>query len=235
MLHVLDRMYAGSDASGINRQVASIVECAGLCRKDGRTARTLAIPEVCVLKLASHIAGLSVEQSSRMAVDWDFVCGRPSWKETVAGILPSLRYIVERDNSIVAGMTVGEADTHASDLSMNPCGNEYFCMVCDQELSNTYFRCDGCANLLHRDFFICTQCYADCTQRRKESPSVLQDSDDNCRREALYQSVCLAGPCGECNKIGGNGKEQGGGRNPACTCHLNYSPRFRFFQPSVSH
>ena len=235
MLHLLDRMYIGSDASGINRQVSSILECAGLCRKEGRTARTLAIPEVCILKIASDIAGLSADQSSHMVADWDYVCGRPSWKETAAGILPSLRYIVERDTSVVARMTVGDPETHASDLAMDPCGNEYFCMICAQELSNTYFRCDGCANLLHRDFVICTHCYVDGTQRRKVNPSIMQHTDGKCRGGTLYKSVCLAGPCGECTKIGENCKGKGSRRNRACTCHLKYSPRFRFFKPSVRH
>jgi hypothetical protein len=235
MLHVLDRMFIGSDANGINRQVASIVECAGFCRIEGRTARTLAIPEVCILKIAAVVAGLSAEQSSRIVADWDDVCGRPSWKETAAGILPSLRYIVERDTSVVAGMTVGEPETHVSDWAMDPCGNEYFCMICDQELSNTFFRCDGCANLLYRDFLICTQCYADGTQRRKVSPSVLEHTDDRLRGGTLYKCVCRAGPCDECTRIGVKSKGKGSRRNRACTCHLEYSPRFRFFKPSVRH
>ena len=34
-------------------------------------------------------------------------------------------------------------------------------MICNQELSNSYFHCNGCEVVLNRDFNICSQCYSE--------------------------------------------------------------------------
>ena len=225
----------GSDAIGINRQVASIIECAGLCRKEGRKSRSLAIPEVCVLKLAAVIAGHRDDTSDCMVEDWNNFCVRPTLKEVAAGILPSLRYIVERDTSVVygTGMTAVEPDVENPKWSLEPYGNEYFCMVCDQELSNTYFHCDGCAKIRFKDFIICVQCYADGRYYRKETyddgPSDLVHAGGHHGNAAFDECDCNEGPCVRCFVVDDGGSEKGRCKGCSCTCHHKFTPRTRLF------
>merc|ERR1711862_31189 len=47
---------------------------------------------------------------------------------------------------------------------VDPYGNsDFMCKLCSQELSNIYFHCDGCEQLLSKDFNICIQCYSEKT------------------------------------------------------------------------
>lgn len=93
-----------------------------------------------------------------------------SWWEIIRGILPSVRYIINRDNferrsnSRSKKIMVSEVpDTHLSEAQsgIDPYGNDYFCNICSHELANTYFHCFGCESLLAKDFNICIGCYKD--------------------------------------------------------------------------
>lgn len=46
------------------------------------------------------------------------------------------------------------------EFNLDPYGNEgYNCKLCGMELSNIYFHCDGCEQLLSKDFNICASCH----------------------------------------------------------------------------
>ena len=45
-------------------------------------------------------------------------------------------------------------------MTVDPFGNDYFCMLCHRELGNVYLHCDGCEAILQKDFNICTSCHA---------------------------------------------------------------------------
>jgi predicted amidophosphoribosyltransferase len=40
----------------------------------------------------------------------------------------------------------------------------FFCILCQQELSNAYMHCIGCEELLDKEFNICITCYSDETK-----------------------------------------------------------------------
>ena len=44
-----------------------------------------------------------------------------------------------------------------SQAAIDPYGSDYFCKICNYELSNIYLHCDGCEMLLQKDFNICSR------------------------------------------------------------------------------
>ena len=45
-------------------------------------------------------------------------------------------------------------------VTVDPFGNDFFCMLCHQELGNAYIHCDGCEVILQKDFNICISCHS---------------------------------------------------------------------------
>jgi len=221
----------GSSARPINRQFSSIIECASLCRQNDRTAKTLAIPEACVLKLAAEISAISPDDPYDAFEENSSTCFRPSRREIAQGILPTLRYIVERETSAVASakQLVQRPDSHIALSNTNPYGNDYFCRICDQELSSTYFHCNGCEKLLHKDYDICTHCFEEGRFRRlhRMHPTVdLATSDlqhTGNLKERPGKCTCGVGACGNCS--GDRCKQC------SCICHQQFTPKCRFFLP----
>lgn len=97
------------------------------------------------------------------------------------GILPGLRCLVHEHLAAMAsaegakqaeknhykrGEKISISDRPNIDenpvtFSVDPYGNSgYTCKLCHKELSNIYFHCDGCEQLLDRDFNICSECHA---------------------------------------------------------------------------
>jgi predicted amidophosphoribosyltransferase len=44
---------------------------------------------------------------------------------------------------------------------VDPFGNDFFCVSCHQELGNAYMHCNGCEDLLQKDYNICITCHSD--------------------------------------------------------------------------
>jgi len=100
-----DWMYRGYDAEGINREIASTVECASLCRQHNR--QSLAIPETALLQMAKKLNPKLVEVGDLKLSSGNSILAFgnsskkssprfcPSDLEICRGILPSLTHIVE--------------------------------------------------------------------------------------------------------------------------------------------
>ena len=52
-------------------------------------------------------------------------------------------------------------------VTVDPFGNDFFCMLCHKELGNTYLHCEGCEKLLSKDFNICISCHNIKAQRHQ--------------------------------------------------------------------
>jgi hypothetical protein len=84
-----DWMFKGVTSEGINREVASILECARLNQK--HSVQSLAIPETALISLAKeHAVRLQIQNRGKAS---GFV---PDSKTILRGILPSLQFVVHR-------------------------------------------------------------------------------------------------------------------------------------------
>jgi hypothetical protein len=174
-----DWMNRGVTAGGISREVCTVLEGTILNKKN--LVRTLAIPELCLLQMATFVAGKSErvthEQSFPRRLHKENQKGRlykPSTATVCQGILPGLDFVVEKyelgrpfaNDSLAKGERLSVAkfpDTRENPDSSpyDPYGNSDFdCKICRMELSNAYYHCDGCEVLLKQDFNICQECYS---------------------------------------------------------------------------
>mmetsp|Transcript_2478 Transcript_2478/g.3628 ORF Transcript_2478/g.3628 Transcript_2478/m.3628 type:complete len:969 (-) Transcript_2478:1192-4098(-) len=126
--------------------------------------------------------------------------------------------IAERPN------THENPDTSAVD----PYGNDdFFCKICNKELSNVYFSCDGCEKLLAKDFNICKQCHAEknfmiSVQMHPLNPkrhgSLNHTGNFNYSR--TVKCPCKNGPvCRDCSFCLGC----------SCRCHTWFTLRYRLY------
>lgn len=246
----------GVTAEGINREVATILECASLCRPT--TCNPLAIPETALYNLASmipprHKALCSLPSANGLCT--------PSMKEMIKGALPSIRHLVHRDSKPDPNREGGEKkkgtkpkktpkkkgkaketevgailpDTFADPekRTIDPYGNDYYCTICNQELSNNYFHCKGCEQLLGKDFNVCDTCHE--TRAYLTNHEMLPNAND------ILASDChhYADPNNECNSKRTAGREQhhdyGNCRQCSkcmhctCKCHAVFERRYRFY------
>ena len=75
-------------------------------------------------------------------------------------------------------------NTHEDSMcfSVNPYGNsDFMCKLCAKDLSNLYYHCDGCEQLLSKDFNICQQCH---------SEKKFMDSTERGGMERILHSFC---------------------------------------------
>jgi hypothetical protein len=158
-----------------------------------------------------------------------------SWWEIVRGILPSLRYIIRRDNDFDTNRSnkirLSELpDTHLNETQngIDPYGNDYFCNICSHELSNTYFHCQGCESLLAKDFNICIGCYNDGSYAINVEMLKCGKKDMACHfhHVGMPKSQCsnpskhsINMKCTECNKC----------LLCHCICHTVFQKRRRFY------
>lgn len=234
----------GFSAEGINREVSSTLECASLCRKH-KTSKSLAIPETAIFKLASGIPSRKNQRCyqkplfSVPAAAYNEL--RPTWKDIARGILPSLRYVVKRDchkqwdgcestkhrrdqGVLLHVDKVPDSHCDAFEHPIDPFGNDYFCKLCDQELSNSYFHCNGCEKLLAKDFNICSQCFEEreFLQNINMSKVTTTAMASNFHHMGKNLGKCTCqrpGACLECQKC----------MICTCNCHKVFYKRFRFY------
>lgn len=178
-----DWTYRGFTSEAINRELSSMMECAALNRYHG--AQSLAIPETSVLFTAKTLLACAkaahktnnecmLLRNNRVNVSSleSSYNVYPNPMAILRGILPSLAHVVHRHQAAVDNAKKIVAEGTNSTLSLkpypdswencqlsaiDPYGNDYFCKLCQVELSNVYFHCNGCETLLFKDFNICTR------------------------------------------------------------------------------
>ena len=180
-----DWQYTGVNKQGINREVTSSLECQLLVDQKP-DLKCLAIPKACLLALGHHCRTIKAQKKHPMfSVSNSNGSEHKELKNKnpvlvdhlLQGITPSLIYILEQNISFIeaAERKVREKKTPMggylsiapfNDTSVNPLastvdpdGNDYFCKLCNKELENVYLHCDGCEELLQKDFNICMDCY----------------------------------------------------------------------------
>jgi hypothetical protein len=186
-----DWMNRGFTPEGISREVSTILEGTILNRKYG--VRSLAIPEMCLLQMARRIPAMlnsrTVEQSflSKLTTpQTKWKCRsivEPSKEDICEGILPSLHYVAGRHIDALQAepcqsnkrgerlKIAKKPDTQENpELSpLDPYGDsDYDCKICRTELSNVYYHCMGCEQLLSKDYNICAECHAQKKFMRKD-------------------------------------------------------------------
>lgn len=248
-------MFWGADKEGINREVAATVECAALCRD--YSCKSLAIPETVILCSAMLACGrhdARMEDTSMLSFEtskFEIPSCCPSESDLIAGILPSLRYIQKRDRSAAESANSENRDNLHKGVKLkkakkpdtfhdpavypvDPYGSDYFCMVCNQELSNSYFHCNGCEVLLNKDFNICSRCYSEekFLARIQVHPTSNKWYSDvnhigNTERTADSRGCpCHAGRCRAC--------PEAYCKCCSCQCHKVFTNQFRFIDQEAA-
>jgi hypothetical protein len=194
-----DWMNRGVTACGISREFCTVLE--GSIRNRKSLVISLAIPELCLLQMATFLPGDTIDTRD----DDSFLVApskkseksvlyKPSTQVVCQGILPGLQYLAnEHKNAFGDGpndslekgerlsiATFPDAQENPAVCPLDPYGNtDFHCKLCRRELSNVYFHCDGCEELLNKDFNICQDCY-----RQKEFMHNIQMHPSNPKRRA---------------------------------------------------
>ena len=83
-------------------------------------------------------------------------------EDNCKGHLPSLRHVVNQGSKIgCKEKCVPESQFNPLTRPIDPFGNDYTCMICDRELANNYFHCEGCKELLLKEYKICDKCFTE--------------------------------------------------------------------------
>ena len=119
--------------------------------------------------------------------------------------------------------------------TVDPFGNDFFCMLCNQELGNTYMHCDGCENLLQKDFNICINCHdvkdmrqADHQMNPTHSLSSALGRRCDINHIPLQKKTFSSRMCG-CNVGGSKCRKCNFMACCSCKCHQQYTLRNRFY------
>eukprot|EP00980_Cylindrotheca_fusiformis_P021651 scaffold8505_cov130-Cylindrotheca_fusiformis.AAC.17 len=247
-----DWMYRGKSAAGINREICTALEAATLNRKMRRLS--LGIPEFSLFQMARIFPPLQTSVSTEL--NKLIRCDRSAQQASTSadtsdaiivcqGILPSLRHVIENEaqafndaeekasNSRQRGerVTIAKRPNRHENTQffpMDPYSCDGFaCKLCSKELSNVYYHCDGCENLLSKDFNICQDCH-----KEKLFMRMLQMHPDNPKRHSTLNHTgnfhldrtsrcpCKNGPaCKFCHYCSGC----------SCRCHTWFTLHFRLF------
>lgn len=220
----------GFDRTSISEEISSALVCAELCRLYEK--KCLAIPEISILQIASHLVD-KVDESFKCFGSVEPTTERkgPSASEIAKGILPSLEKIV-RTTDMGDGVQP-LPDTHHDPLAyhIDPFGNDYFCKLCSKELSNVYYHCNGCEELLQRDFNICSHCFVG----EKYKANIKIHALDNRMASDIHHTgkfvnrrsstdCCHRGNCRVCVQRGDYFC-----KTCSCTCHLQFTRHMRLF------
>jgi hypothetical protein len=144
-------MFAGVTAEGINREVASMLEAALVCRR--HKVRALATIEFALWNLALQLKAMIEDEEASL----DELSEREG--NLCRGILPSLRYMVKREFGEPPQERITDQQRRMEqvpvDLKVGDDENskDYYCHLCRFELANMYHRCRGGINPL-----VCALC-----------------------------------------------------------------------------
>ncbi|GKY99406.1 hypothetical protein MPSEU_000895300 [Mayamaea pseudoterrestris] len=221
--------FVGADSAGINREVASMVAASQRCRQ--KEMKLLAPIGHAILQMGLYITNTHDLSGKPAGVDNDIVAFAPNERlSTVArGILPSLNWVALREvNSFERALAAANdrrtrsrqsrghelVQARVPDIQRNPVnltfdarGNDYFCRLCDAELPNCYFRCNGCESL-RNDYIICIDCYVDGTylnEQRRDAVShrfhcgfLSGNVKGSCSKKCKSCNICKFGTCCSC-------------------------------------
>ena len=251
-----DWMYKGITDYGINKEISSILECAHLNRQ--QLKQTLAIPETSVIKMAKELVAqyeYLTDHSKEKIANKSMISSKIKQstiysnarlhRETMAGlrgILASLRYVVSCHQSAlsakqcdVQNITIASIPNtwENPDLSpLDPYGSsDFFCKLCYKELSNVYLHCDGCEDILKKDFNICESCHSEHRYKLYVQMHPMDDSDDCAINHTGHHSglspamKCSCKKktiCNRCNYCSGC----------SCKCHHSFTLHHRFMSTS---
>ena len=104
---------------------------------------------------------------------------------------------------------------------------DYFCKLCNEELSNIYMHCDGCEGILNKDYNICVSCHGDRRYKefaemhpsKKTKNSAVNHTGNNGRDVRGNKCPCKQGKaCTRCGFCSGC----------SCRCHQCFTMHMRF-------
>jgi hypothetical protein len=221
-------MYTGINSGGINREVVATLECTSLNKQNVK--RSLAIPKTAILNMAKALEGNLLLGSRVEAAD----------SEKIRGILPALRHMVDLDSQVLKssnGVTFTHAPISSQDIEnypLDPFGNDYFCKLCHQELFNSFMHCNGCENLLGKDFNICIQCHQEGAFKsfhqmnlkseehvstKNHTGNMVRGVGSNCRCSKNSKGSENGQVCSECSEC----------PHCSCECHTLFTHYRRFY------
>ena len=170
----------------------------------------------------------------------------PSTNVICKGIFPALQYVIKQH---IYAMNVAErlksnskerhkrvsvverpnAWENPVTFALDPYGNtDFFCKLCNKELSNVYLHCTGCEIILSKDFNICLECHQEKRYARPVQMHPLNNKRHstinhigNYTFDRVSRCPCKNGPvCRHCNYCAGC----------SCRCHTWFSLHFRFLK-----
>ncbi|GFH56627.1 hypothetical protein CTEN210_13103 [Chaetoceros tenuissimus] len=163
-----DWMYLGTTLEGIKAEVSQTVNSAKLARDNLK--QSLAIPQVSIVERVKY----ELAQFKIASARGDHATVENSIKILTA-LQGSLRKLFGDQIELFKIASNGgiykdqhrkliikpNADAHEKITSIDPFGNDFFCSLCFQELGNIYMHCEGCEELLQKDYNLCAGCYSD--------------------------------------------------------------------------
>ena len=238
-----DWSFLGVTPDGINREMTATLEFALFNRNPLKPKQSLAIPKLCLLsRCKSAVAALQSDETTFGINTLAKAGTREHNLGMIKGLLPALEFVVWQEyNALQSLKTVTRHEDDIVQSSekphswenpvifpLDPYGNaDYYCKICFQELSNTYLHCDGCEELLQKDFNICSGCHSESHQCQfyvMNDKNISVDSSLNHTgsfpSELANCGHCLAiDECWKCHKC----------RKCSCKCHRVFSIQQRLW------
>jgi hypothetical protein len=233
-----DWSYLGYDAPGINREVLYTLESSALNQQNQRTS--LAVAQLALLK---WVRKYMQDGSGKRSALYSFHANQapstdnlstPS-QEHLAGLYPAVERVLQNQMEMI-NFAHQQADSNAGvhnldiakyvdkyDLAVDPYDCDFFCKLCSQELANAYFHCQGCEELIDKDFNICFECFRSGAYKNfhdmhphKNVPvsSTTHHTGNHCGNADCSHDL----PCSVCSHC----------TSCSCTCHRHFVLRCRF-------
>eukprot|EP00557_Chaetoceros_sp_GSL56_P005613 CAMPEP_0176496820 /NCGR_PEP_ID=MMETSP0200_2-20121128/11393_1 /TAXON_ID=947934 /ORGANISM="Chaetoceros sp., Strain GSL56" /LENGTH=931 /DNA_ID=CAMNT_0017894789 /DNA_START=80 /DNA_END=2875 /DNA_ORIENTATION=+ len=237
-----DWMYRGVTETGINDEVYHSLDSASLARNHGK--QSLAIPQLSLIQTATFffakfktLAYLqkSIQYETLEAILTVLKGVYPGLKRIVSDQIEMIDAKIEEENPEKPYRRVivkNEPDSDNGFSTVDPFGNDFFCFLCHQELGNAYMHCNGCEELLQKDFNICLACHSNedrlLTDVQMHPYSELTSSSGRRtdynhaprKNRDMQRCGCKKGPnCKRCKLM----------TCCSCKCHQDYSLRFRLY------
>ncbi len=252
-----DWQYRGVTCEGINREIVASLECSYYNRVNKKLSLaipetallmmaqdlTAANPSVC--NNANSMGNPNINllpSSANLQHQQRF---EPSRQDILRGILPSLHFVVNQHckfeqeaksfkNEEEHGPCIQQSKTPWPNCSQDPehatvepYGN-FFCRFCRCELSNLYFRCEGCEKILQKHLNICWSCF-----EKRIFATTIQMHPKGSEKAALNHvgkpRYCPPRACGKCPCNEGTACLNCQCCPCSCQCHQHFAINCRFF------